>query len=303
MPIKYFTIDGVEIPVEDVLSGNAKTRFPRAYLEMAADFRKWDGKPHVTDLLNGFRLTWLKNKADYAVDPDDAAYRVLGVQAHGKLEQYEGQGEVAELGLETDDLQGRTDLVGVINGERAMTDYKVVGSYKIQQALGLYYEDEPVLNPDGSPYLFKSGARKGQPKTHKVLKKDPAKADIKDFARQLNIYRVLYKMMTGESIENLYIFAVVRDGGTRIAQERGVLQKTYTFPMPVVADEKVLAFIKKQSSALKEAMDLQTPPPVCSPEECWNGRRCKDFCEVSIACKALNDNPYLGAKEEEDEEE
>ena len=303
MPVSHLIIDGNKVPVEDVLSGKVNTRFPKAYLELAADFRKWDGKPHVTDLLNGFRLMWLKHNTMYSVDPDDAAYRVLGVQAHAKLEEFQGQGETAELGLETDEIQGRTDLICTINGIESITDYKVVGSYKIQQALGLYYDVEPVMNPDGTPYCFKSGARKGQPKTRRVLKKDPAKADIKDFARQLNIYRYLFWKMYGKVIDSLNIFAIVRDGGTKIALERGILQKTYTFPVPVVPFEKVEAFVTKRSQELREVMAATTAPALCSPDECWQGKRCKDFCEVSEACKALGDNPFLGAAEEEEEDE
>lgn len=298
--LKWLTIDGVNHPVEDVLSGKIPTRYPMTYLRMAADFRKWDGKPHVTDLFNGARLTWLKNKADYAVNPEDASFRIFGTQAHGKLESHATEG-MAEVGLELDDIQGTTDLICEINGERAMVDYKVVGSYKIQKALGIYQEDEPILE-DGKPVLFKTGKNAGKPKTHKVIKTDPAKADMKDFTRQLNIYRYINKIMTGEDIENLYIFAIVRDGGTQIATQRGIVQNTYTFKIPYAKDEYVKRYIETRSGILREAMQSDVPPSLCSAEECWDGRRCKDYCEVSKACAALHDNPYLkeGTNDEEE---
>jgi len=301
MPIKFFRIDGEDILVEDVMSGKRPTRYPLTFLAMASDFRAWDGKPHVTDLLNGDRLTWLKNRIDYSVDPDEASYRIFGTQSHSKLEAHEVPGVIAELDLETDEVQGRTDLIGVINGEEALIDYKVVGSYKIQQSFGIYYENENVVDGDGNPVLFKTGAKKGQQKTRKVLARDQSKIDIKDFTRQLNIYRLLYKKMYDKEINSLYIFAIVRDGGTQTAISRGVIQKTYTIPIPLASDSVVEAMIKRRSNELKNAMASETPPPVCGASECWDGRRCQGFCEVADACGALGDNPYLKQRPEEED--
>ena len=288
----HFKIDGVLIPAADVLSGKVPTRYPLGYLQVAADSRKWDGKPHVTDLFVGIRQLWLKEKFDFSVDPEDAAYRIIGTNAHAKLETKAHELDEKEISLETDEIQGRSDLFGPMMGEMAITDYKVVGSYKVQQCLGIYSEDEPILE-DGKPVYFKTGARAGQPKTHKVTKMDPKKAYIKDFTRQLNIYRVLAKKVLGIEAKRLFIFAIVRDGGTIAATQRSVTQKTYTFEIPLADDEKVWNYIKARSAAIIGSMSGDIAPPLCSNEENWDGRKCQGYCEVAGACRAIGDNPFL----------
>ncbi|HQO66108.1 MAG TPA: hypothetical protein PLI66_05190 [Spirochaetales bacterium] len=300
MGISHFLIDGQKIPVEDAISGKVPTRFPIPYLELAADFRAWDGKPHVTDLLSGIRPLWLKNKNDYAVDPDDAAYRILGIGSHARLES-SGDQPGAELPLDADEIQGRTDLLTTVNGKMSIIDYKVLGSYKVQQLLGIYYEDVPVLDPDGNPVFFKSGKNKGERKTKKMLKTDPSKADVKEFARQLNIYRYLVKLTKGVIVDDLYLFVIVRDGGTRSATERGVLFKTYTIRLPLAPEEKVIAYVEARSAEIRAYMASDNPPPMCTVEECWNGKKCQEYCEVKDFCAALGDNPFLRNNPEEKE--
>jgi hypothetical protein len=301
--LKYFVIDGVEVPLEDVFHGKVATMYPLPYLRMAADERVWDGKPHVTDLFAGIRELWLKKNRDYGIDPDDAAFRAVGTGTHERLEAHTGAFDDKEIALEVDEIQGRSDLKTMINGEIALVDYKVVGSYKVAKALGIYQEDEAVLDENGKAVLFKTGKNAGQPKTKKVTKVDPAKADMTDYIRQLNIYRVLWKKIFGEDIQNLYIFAILRDGKTMIATSRGLHKQTYTIRVPVANDEKVWAYINKRSQALCDAMAGTDVPPLCSNEENWDGRKCQGYCPVAKHCQALGDNPFLGTESEGASEE
>lgn len=273
-----------KIPLADVFSGKVVLPFPMSYLKMAADDRPWEGKPHVTDLLNGPRMLYLKSTTDYGVDPADAAFRVLGVASHKKLE---GLGDTSEIELEDDDVVGRSDVLDENpDGTYTITDYKVVGSFKITQALGLISVDEPVRDANGELTYFKSGDRKGQMKTHKVQHLVPEKADTKEWSRQLNIYRYLAEKQLGIQITKLQIFAIVRDGNTIAATSRGVVESTYLIPIKLFAKDVVEEFIKTRSEEIKQAFKTKTIPRVCDEDESWSGRRCRDYCPVAEACAA-----------------
>lgn len=312
MPLTHFKFKAIRgdeevtvlVPVADAIKGefppDVKNRFPKSFLEMAADERPWDGKPHVTDLIAGARYVWLKHTTDFSIAPDDSVFRVLGIQAHKKLE---GVGETSEIALVSDDVVGRSDLIEPNgDGTYTITDYKVVGSFKVAKALGIYSESVPVLDDAGKPVMFKTGPRAGLPKTKKQTFVDPKKADRKDWIRQLNIYRYLAQKSLGIIVTNIQIFAIVRDGGTVAAISRGVTEPTYLFALPLFTEETVEAFIKKRSIALMDAMEGRVIPPPCDNEESWGGEKCKRYCEVSARCKELG-CPWLEASEEEESEE
>jgi hypothetical protein len=276
-----------DYPVDEVLAGKHDSilRFPKSYLAMVADERPWEGKPHVTDLLNGPRYVFLKATTDYATSPEGAAFRVMGIQAHKKLE---GLGETSELHLENDDVIGRSDLLESNgDGTWTLTDYKVVGSYKVGLAIGIYTEREEIIGPDGTAEIFKSGDRKGQVKSHNVLKCDPSKADTKDWTRQLNIYRYLAEKECNIRVTKLQIFVIVRDGNTIAARSRGVMDETYLVPIKIFQDDKVQSFISERSQELMDAFKPGAIPRACNKEEAWDGRRCMGYCDVSKACAAM----------------
>lgn len=297
MPLKHFRFKAyigdeeriVLVPVADALEGKfpdgVKSRFPKSFLEMASEDRPWSGKPHVTDLIAGPRYVWLKHTTDYSIDPNEAVYRVLGIQAHKKLE---GIGETSEVDLVGDDVVGRSDLIEPNgDGTYTITDYKVVGSYKVAKALGIYSESVPVLDDSGKPVMFKTGQRAGLPKTKKQVMVDPKKADRKDWIRQLNVYRYLAMKSLGIIISNIQIFAIVRDGGTVAAISRGVTEPTYLFALPIFTEETVETFIKERSAAITDAMNGGVTPRVCDASESWEGNKCKRYCEVSARCREL----------------
>ena len=49
--------------------------------------REWTGKPSTTQLINGTRLAYLQIVHDYAVDPFDRAFALLGTRHHMRLEK------------------------------------------------------------------------------------------------------------------------------------------------------------------------------------------------------------------------
>ena len=42
-----------------------------------------------------------------------------------------------------------------------------------------------------------------------------------------------------------------------------------------------------------QAVKLEVMPPVCSEHENWDGRKCKDYCDVAHVCKMVGDNRHL----------
>ena len=288
--LKWFLLkDGdetVKALVSDVMEGKYDSilKFPKSYLSMVSDERPWKGKPHVTDLLNGPRMVFLKHTTDYAIDPGKSSFRVLGIQAHSKFENYSEFGEV-DLGDEN--VIGRTDLLEDNgDGTFTVTDYKVVGSYKVAQAIGIYKERVDVLDDNGNQVVFKSGAKVGQVKTKLELRFDPLKADKKDWTRQLNIYRMLIQKQLHLKVTKLQIFAVVRDGGTIAAFTRGLKDNTYLVPIDIFEESVVNGFVEEHSKELLDAFETGKPR-ICTAEECWDGKRCREYCEVADACEAM----------------
>jgi hypothetical protein len=288
-------------PINEVLYGtkfDSILRYPKSYLRFVADERPWDGKPHVTDLINGPRYVFLKHTTDYSINPSSAAYRVMGINAHARLESNDEENEIS---LENEDVVGRSDVIeDNPDGTNTITDYKIVGSYKVALALGIYTESVPSLDENGNPIVIKSGAKKGLVKTHKEIRVDPKRADIKDWTRQLNIYRMLANQQ-GYNVTKLQIFVIVRDANTITSINRGVLNETYLIPLPVFSDRVVNDFVKQRSGELMEAFEKNETPRICNAEESWNGRRCKDFCEVAGACQQCG-GPFVAEQEDSDEE-
>jgi hypothetical protein len=83
----------------------------------------------------------------------------------------------------------------------------------------------------------------------------------------------------------LDIHAIVRDGDTRVAKDRGVVKKCYTIPIKILPDDDVINFFKKKSNDILRALATRTVPPMCSDRETWGGNKCKSYCNVYKACK------------------
>jgi hypothetical protein len=272
---------------------------PRTYIKSVISQRN-DTELHVTDLLNSARYNLLNKRVETIVDIDDAAWRILGTASHLALEQQGGN--MSEVSVSHDfgigRLVGKIDLIEEIDGGHRIIDYKVVGSYSVLGVFGMYQETEVELDENGKPILYKSGEKKGMERTRKVWRTDPGKRDIRKYARQLNIYAYLAKRCLGIEAKQLYNFFVIRDGKTEIARSRGIMRSTYMVEMPLAqgkgdetADDRIESFIKTK---MAENMVAIADAPICSDEECWEGRRCNDFCPVALECSKLGDNKWIG---------
>ena len=71
--------------------------------------------------------------------------------------------------------------------------------------------------------------------------------------------------------------------------------------LPLAPEEKVIAYVEARSAEIRAYMASDNPPPMCTVEECWNGKKCQEYCEVKDFCAALGDNPFLRNNPEEKE--
>ena len=78
--------------------------------------REWGGVPSTTQLLNPTRMEYLKIKCDYAVNPFESAYALLGTRHHQRLEAVAKriEGLVAEKKLEADEVAQHSGILDLL---------------------------------------------------------------------------------------------------------------------------------------------------------------------------------------------
>jgi hypothetical protein len=284
MPLTQFICpDGQKVNGEECLSKCRIGKRCAALATLSALWeteRKWDGVPHITDLISGTMYNYLKITRDYAVSPDSRAFTLLGSAHHKLIEasaKFPAEVEVHYLGV-----QGRFDGIEPNDTGLTIIDNKTWGSYKVAKALGIY-EAGKMPDPSGEKYQ-KSGkwGAAGSPKMITRWEMDPRRADLTDEKIQLNFYR-LGMVEQGFPITELKIQATVRDGGSITAYQRGVSKNLYLIDVPLVEDNIMVAFITRKKQQLMDALDLDCVE-ICSPEERWDNRRCAEFCDVWSHC-------------------
>lgn len=314
MPLERFICpDGQSIETKECLKeGGCRLKercCARPILKLMAQNRKWEGVPSTTQLLKGTMQAFLEIVHDYEQKPDDMAFRVQGSVQHANLEGYGDEISQAELDFSSEKGSIRPDVLEYENGEWTLLDYKMSGSFAVAKALGIYKEDEPVVDAEtGEPVLYKSGQKKGQPKTVKVVKRDPRRAEMKEWIYQLNNYRVglerevllgpdgkLYfrkqapKGSTKIKFKRLKVQVVVRDGNTVAALSRGIDRNIYYIDIPIIPDDEVKEYFSRKRKHLLQAVeqgDWQVP---CTEDERWQDHKCLHYCPVNKHC------PYFQA--------
>jgi hypothetical protein len=198
-------------------------------------------------------MEYLKIKHDYAIDPFDQAFALLGTRHHGKLEQIAKkiEGLEAEKKL-TGETTGILDLLEPINGDDCyrLIDYKTYGSYAVAKLMGV---------------------------------KEHGEKDKLTLALQLNNYRMLAQEL-GFNITELKVQITVRDGGTFAARNNGIDFKLALLPVEILDDDFVKAYFTEKSEKLCKAIATDMMPELCDYEERWSGRRCKGYCPVFQYC-------------------
>jgi len=239
---------------------------------------------------------------------------VIGTRGHSVLETFAPIADLSELPVEGEDLTGRMDLLEHVGDDRYwITDTKTWGSYPVAKAIGLVKKTRPAVDEHGKPVLYqKSGTwgKAGDQKKETFWEVDPSAADTKDAQMQLNGYRVLLQEAYGVKSEKLRVFAIVRDGNTVSAKGRGLDRNTYMIWIPLLPDSDVVSYFEKKSGELVRSIEAaqedmksrgdadrdmvirDNMPAPCTPDEAWNGNRCKGYCPVAMFC-AQHGNPYI----------
>lgn len=317
--LKWFLINGEKVPVQEAIDSRAYIdRYPTAYLRLCAEQREWKGKASVTQLLNGTRQAYLKLLVDFAEDPDDQSFRVHGTLSHEDLESFGGQvREITETRLEGIQITGITDMVELDGKKKlVLTDYKRSGSFAVARWMGATKRQRAMIGRDGQAVLYQrsgKGYTKGQPKQEVFYEFLLENRDAFEIDMQLNMYRILFEASYDVKIDRMRAFAIIRDGGTQVAKNRGMVRNTYPIPIPRLEDGYVLEYFATKRDALlahlqghqlsidaghdagKAVMDNM--PTACNEKEAWKGRRCQGYCPVAEVC-AKAGNPYVGPTEE-----
>jgi len=284
--------DGKIIPVKDCLQ---ECRMEERCLTLPtllliSEEREWNGVASTTQLLNGTMLEFLKLTQPYVVDPDKRAFMLAGTKHHAGLEEFANKlGLPAEIALNID--RDIFDLLEPDNGGYTLTDYKLWGSFKVAKALGIV---EVGKQPDPSGATYKTSGRwgkAGDAKLVPVFQQMPQEADNWEAELQLNRYRIMLEER-GIKINRMQLQVTVRDGGLAIAHSRGLTRNTYRIPIKMLDDGKVLSYFDDKAAKLAKALEQGSWDEPCNERECWDGVRCRDYCEVARNCpKGILANP------------
>jgi hypothetical protein len=291
MPLTMFQCpDGQEIEIGKCLAqcrmGQRCVTMPTLYTILAGH-REWSGRPSTTQLLNGTMLEWLRVKANYSTNPVENAYALLGTTHHAKLAEPQTSIDLQELQVAThqDDITGMVDLLTPdeeILGSYELVDYKTYGSYRVMNILGIQSRKE--RHPTEVYQRSGSWGKAGTPKTITTFYVDNNKIDRRQEELQLNHYRLKLESH-GYQISKMNLQITVRDGGTQVAESRGIMKPLY-YPVPIrrLPDQEVKDFFEPRAKKLIDHINNNTMPEPCNDEEAWDGRRCQDYCEVARFC-------------------
>ena len=282
MPATQFICpNGQRVKITECLKecpNNRRCMFLPTLRAVANSLDRKIAEPTVTELIAGSRETYLKKTTNYAVDPSSILYALQGQAIHSINESHTQGSILSEERLKDDITSGQFDLYGKIldSDEGVLGDLKVTSSFKLMKALGIYKVDVETGE------VYKSGAKKGLPKTRKEFRYDGVR-DLLDWAIQLNYYRMLLERQ-GFKVNKMFIQAICRDSNLRIAQERGIDKTIYIIPIYKISDCWLKKYFNHKAKILREALETKTLPPVCSFRERWNNRKCEEYCAAREHC-------------------
>ncbi len=298
MPATRFKCpDGVEITVGECLQ---KCRLGRRCLtlptliKIASSERPYSGVPSTTRLLNGAMLEYLKVTTEYAINPKDRAYALLGQDHHAQLAELANPAYAEHR--QGKEITGTPDLIEpdeLVPDHFILTDYKTFGSYRVAKILGIVKEK---VKSTTEKYV-KSGSwgRVGDFKTITTFRIDASKIEMEDEMLQLNHYRVLLEEAKFP-ISYMQLQITVRDGGIQMARERGVTENIYLVPVPFMETDYIKDYFKQRASTLAGFIDGSIPTVVCNSQENWDEKRCENYCEVAENCILGRQVLHLGPK-------
>jgi len=296
MPVTRFICpDGVEVTVGECLvscrMGRRCLTLP-TLIKIASSERPYSTTPSTTRLHNGPMLEYLKATSEYAINPKDRAYALLGTEHHAQLAELSNPAH-AEV-KQGKEITGTPDIIEpdeLVPGAYILTDYKTFGSFRVAKMLGVVKEKAKSTTEK----YTKSGrwGKAGEFKNITTFRYDPAMVEYEQEQLQLNHYRTLLET-AGWKISHMQIQVTVRDGGIQMARERGVTENIYLIPIPFMETDYINNYFATRAATLKGYMDGTVPREPCNDEENWGTRRCKDYCEVAENCTLGRQVLHLG---------
>ena len=251
-------------------------------LTLIGQEREWKGVASTTQLLNGTMMEFLKLTKEYTVDPDSRAFMLSGTQHHKGLEDIGRElGVASEVALSVD--RDIFDLIEVENNEIILTDYKLWGSFRVAKAIGLSIVGK---KPDPSGAVYKTTTkwgRAGEPKMVPIFQIIPENADMIETELQLNRYRVKLADL-GVKVTRMQVQATVRDGGLAVAKGRGLDRNVYRIPVKELPNQFVTDYFANKNFCLMQALEQGAWSNPCTDQECWDGVRCAEYCDVRSYC-------------------
>lgn len=247
--------DVVHIRITDGLSScpnSQRCMFLPTLRAVANSLDRNISEPTVTELIAGVREIYLKKTSAYAVEPASVLYALHGQDIHSINERHTQGAILSEERLKDDITSGQFDLFGKIldDNDGVLGDLKVTSSFRLMKALGIY--KQKVATGE----FFKSGLKKGLPKFRSELRFDGVR-DLLDWAIQLNYYRMLLEH-AGFAVNRMFIQALCRDSGLRIAQERGISKSIYIIPINKISDHWLIRYFQHKAKLLHEAIRSNT---------------------------------------------
>ena len=296
--VNYICPDGVEIRIESCLTKCRMTErcLSLPTLMLMSRRRTWKGKISATQALNGTRLEYLKQMHDYAEAPVNRAFALLGTLHHLRLQNVQIPDALMEEWLQDEEGTGIPDLLH----EGVLWDYKTTSAYKVCRWQGRKKEEEVIPAGEEGHGVFRSGARKGQPRTRKVW--SMTEPDIFDLQMQISRYAWFYRDM-GFAVFKALVQATIRDFNARTPVQYGVDRQIVVIPIPILDREVVMEFYRMKQDALIHALDKKELPPPCTDHETWEGKRCQSYCPVWMHCDVGIKAHEEPIKEEEDEQQ
>lgn len=260
MPLRFFNCpDGITREISECLE-----HCPRAEgrclslptLHEVGRARVWKGMPSTTQLLNPVRMEYLKIKYDYAINPFDMAFALLGTRHHSRLEHTAKliEGLQPEKRLQSELNTGILDLLEpdeLYPNCYKLWDMKTFGSYAVAKVAGLSNNGDD---------------------------------EIRRVTLQTNNYRVMAEEELGIKVSRILLQVTVRDGGTWVAKKNGVDDRMLVIPLEILPDDEVKEYFLTKAYLLCTAIEKDEMPKLCEFPERWNGRRCSGFCEVFSYC-------------------
>jgi len=144
----------------------------------------------------------------------------------------------------------------------------------------------PKCGTEMVPRLYRSSGKwgkAGDPKMVPVFQQMVDKADNWEEEMQLNRYRIMLEER-GITIGRMQLQVTVRDGGLAIATSRGITRNTYRIPIRKLDNNQVNEYFNLKTIQLTSALLNGRYDTPCNDRECWEGARCKGYCDVSHFC-------------------